>query len=73
MRNPSKPPHERQHKRPVNKEEVKYWVPSQQAWLSLDEMAYLAMRRAVRSQELLSQGPTRVPLSPLNAELSYEL
>jgi len=63
--------HNRQHSRPVLKDEIKYWVPKHQQWLSLDEMLYLKTLNSteevtahadkeIRSQELLSRGPTRV-------------
>jgi len=63
--------HNRQRSRPVLKDEIRYWVPKHQRWLSLDETLYLKSLNSkeevtapadeeIRSQELLSRGPTRV-------------
>ena len=63
--------HNRQHSRPALKDEIRYWCPKYQQWLSLDEMLYLkslngteevtaAVDEEIRSQELLSRGPSEV-------------
>jgi len=68
----------------VLKDEIRYWVPKHQQWLSLDEMLYLkslngkekvaaAADEEIRSQELLSLGPTRVGVQAPGQFHYYEL
>jgi hypothetical protein len=65
MRNPGKPPLERQHQRPVNKEDIRYWSPKYQEWLSLDEMTYRKITRALtvdtRDVETCASPASEVP------------
>jgi hypothetical protein len=75
--------HNRQHSRPVLKDEIRHWCPKYQQWLSLDEMLYLKSLNSkekvtaptddeIRSQELLSRGPTRVILGLPGAKISFK-
>jgi hypothetical protein len=37
----------REHRRP-QRDEIRFWIPKEQVWLSLDELSYLMIRKRQR-------------------------
>lgn len=74
-------PNVRVHHRP-QRDEIRFWIPKEQAWLSLDELSYLMIRKRERqlghdddfvsgkSETGSASGPSEHILS-LTAELGF--